>query len=1018
MSTANFALTRLALSRPITVCMMFLSLVIFGLISSKKLPLELLPGIEIPELYINVPYPNATPAEVERLIVRPLEEALSTVSGIKNMRSFSTDQGADIGLEFQWDENINTKSIEVRERLDSVRHLLPKDVERVLLYQFNTADIPIFQLRISSDRDLSMAYDLLERRIQRPLERVAGVSRVALYGVAKREVMIRLDPVRLQSFGIQANELLQLLTDQNFAMTAGQIETPEQSILVKPISEFSSIDAIKQLVIAPNVKLSDVASVSLELPKMTEGRRLNQSHAIGMDIFKESAANLVAVSREVLAVVNDLRDDPAFQGIDIYVMDDTAQSVTDSLDNLFSSGVIGALLSFAVLWLFLRHTATTLLVVLSVPIALVITLGVMYALGYSLNILSMMGLLLAIGMLVDNSVVVTESIFRERGQDLQIRRATELGVARVGLAVLAGTATTIIVFLPNIIGEKAEITIFLEHVAIAITISLVVSLLLALTLVPLLSQYIRQIPQQSDQQQGSTRLEQFYRRLLTNTLLYPKRATLIAFLLLVSIVIPISQLSSGDDNQANNKKLYINYPINGNYSLQEVEQDVLRMEQFLWQQRETFHLDSVYSYYNAQEATTTLMLKDELPITVAELQKMISEQWPVLVRSAPHFGWDTMGGGLQIFLQGRSTTQLQELSQTLLPLLSRVDGISDVRTDINQSKDEIQLQLNPYALQQFDLSAQQVADVVSLALRGVNLRTLRTAEQGEVQMKVVISGQSGYSIDELLALPVRQSKEDVVVLSQVATASITPSLTEIRRVNRQTTLAIGMNLAEQDKMDEVKTQLEQALSQVQFPTGYTWSFEGRFRTQDQSQAIMLVNMLLAVAMIYLVMAALFESLLLPTAVIGSLLFSLVGVFWTFFLTGTAMGPMGMIGMLVLMGVVVNNGIVLVDRINQHRADWPSMPLKTLVVNACEERLRPILMTVATTVLGLIPLAIGDANIGGGGPAYAPMAIAIVGGLIFSTLTSLLLVPLTYLGLLKLKQAQQQFFAKAKARVAI
>ncbi len=423
------AITRFALTRPVTLCMLFLSLLVFGLIASRMLPLEKFPGIDIPEIYVHVPYPNATPSETERLITRPVEEALATVTGIKKMRSFSKEDGADISLEFNWEEDINTKSIEVRERLDNMRHLLPRDVERVMVYQFNTADMPIFQLRISSERDLAMAYDLLERVIKRPLERVPGVSKVELYGVDKRQVTIRLDPQRMRNLQVDPVQLVQLLQESNFAMTAGELRNSNESILVKPVGEFASLDEIRALPIRAGLTLGAVADVMLELPKRIEGRHLHQTYAVGMNVFKESNANLVDVSRAAIAVVDAAGKDPAFNGINLFLMDDTAKGVTDSLSNLLGSGAMGALLSFGVLYLFLRHIPTTLVVVLSVPVSIAITLGAMYFLGYSLNILSMMGLMLAVGMLVDNSVVVTESIFRERAADPDTKRATELGVS-------------------------------------------------------------------------------------------------------------------------------------------------------------------------------------------------------------------------------------------------------------------------------------------------------------------------------------------------------------------------------------------------------------------------------------------------------------------------------------------------------------------------------------------------------------------------------------------------------------
>lgn len=1008
------AITRLALKRPVTLCMVFLSMLVFGMLASRMLPLENFPGIDIPEIYVNVPYPNATPAEVERLITRPVEEALSTVTGIKTMRSFTREDGMDVGLEFNWEENINTKSIEVRERLDSIRHLLPTDVERVLVFQFNTNDMPIFQLRVSSERDLSMAYDLLERQIKRPLERVPGVSKVELYGVDKRQVTIRLQPEKIRSLQVDVASLMNIMSQQNFAMTAGEIRTPESSVLVKPVGELTTLDEIKQIPIGRGIHLGDIAELQLELPKRVEGRRLNQSFAVGMNVFKESGANLVDVSKAALAVIAAVEKDPAFQGINLYVMDDTAKGVTDSLSNVLSSGIMGAVLSFIVLFLFLRHIPTTFLVVVSVPVSITITLGIMYFLGYSLNILSMMGLMLAVGMLVDNSVVVTESIFRERETDSDTVRATERGVYRVSLAVLAGTATTAIVFLPNIIGQKVDVTVFLEHVAVAITISLAVSLLVALTLIPWLSTKIKGMTTQHTITQSAT--DRFYSRCLHWTMRKPIAATLIALGLLASIAIPMSFISGGDEDGGDSNRLFLNYNIQGNYSLAEVEQSVKTMEAYLYSNKEKFHIDSVYSYYTPGFAVSTIMFKDELPQTVTQIKDAIRKDWPPMVLGKAQFGWGDSGGGMQVHLSGPSTGKLMELADELIPAISSVKGLEDVRSEVSQAKFELQIKLNPDNLQRFGLNAKDVADMVSLALRGTNLRTFRTPDQGEVQLRVLYDETVSLSQQALAAIPVKLQDNQVVRLDEIATLSFVQQLGEIRRMNRQTGLAIGMNLHKDLKMDDARKELTKVMEQLQLPAGYSWSFEGSFRYQDEAQGIMQINMLLAVAMIYLVMAALFESLLLPTAVIGSLLFSFVGVFWAFLITGTTMGIMGMIGMLVLMGIVVNNGIVLVDRINQLREESPTAELVSLIIQACETRLRPILMTVSTTVLGLIPLTFGDAAIGSNGPNYAPMAIAIIGGLIFSTLTSLLLVPLTYWGLVRMGLRWQRFIGHARGRV--
>ncbi|SEH79777.1 Multidrug efflux pump subunit AcrB [Rheinheimera pacifica] len=1009
MSQQPLAITRFALTRPVTICMIFLSMLVFGVIASRMLPLEKFPGIDIPQIFINVPYNNATPTEIERLITRPLEEALATVTGIKQMRSWSNENSAEVSLEFKWEENINSKSIEVRERLDSIRHLLPKDVERVLVFQFNTNDMPIFQLRISSERDLAMAYDLLERQIKRPLERVQGVSKVELYGVEKRQVVIRLNPDKMRALNIDAAALVSTLQGYNFAMTAGELRNIDNSILVKPVGEYRELEEIASLPLRPGLSLREVATVQLELPKREDGRHLDQTYAVGMNVYKESGANLVEVAKAALAVVQAADDDPAFNGISLYIMDDTAKGVTTSLADLLSAGGVGALLSFAVLYLFLRHIGTTMVVVLAVPVSICIALGIMYFFGYSLNILSMMGLMLAVGMLVDNAVVVTESIFRERAAGGDVKTATARGVRRVSLAVVAGTATTAIVFLPNILGQKMELTIFLEHVAIAICLCLAVSLLIALTLIPLLT---TRLTMQPVKQQQAGALEAKYRKTLGWVMYHPRWSALIAVLLLGSIVVPMGAVSGGDNDNEDSDRIFLNYNVQGNYALGEVEAEVSIMEAYLYANKDKFDIESVYSYYRAGYANSIIILKPQLSQPLAQLKDAIRKDWPALVRSKPSFGWGN-NGGMQVHLLGSSTEVLLKLAADIEPMLAAVTGLEDVSSEIAHGQQEIQITLKLDQLQRHGLNAQQVANAVSLALRGTNLRTFRSAEQGELLMRVLYDEKVSHSLAELSALPILNKDGVVISLQQLAVLTTMPRLDQIRRFDRQTGIAIRMNLAKDYKMDTAREDIKKVMDKLALPPGYRWSFQGSFQQQDESQQVMMVNMLLAVAMIYLVMAALFESLLLPTAVIGSLLFSLVGVFWTFMFTGTTMGIMGMIGMLVLMGIVVNNGIVLVDRINQDRQEQPEASLRELIISASESRLRPILMTVSTTVLGLLPLAMGGTQIGGDGPSYAPMAIAIIGGLLFSTLTSLVLVPLTYWGLVNLINTWANWRANAK-----
>ncbi|GEA06969.1 acriflavin resistance protein [Alteromonas sp. KUL42] len=1006
------SLARFALNKPVTIGMLFLSMLLFGVVSGRLLPLEKFPGIDIPEMVVQIPYPDATPIEIETMITRPVEEAVATMSGIKRLRARSYDNMAEVVVEFDWDENLKAKSIEAREKIDAIRHELPSDIERIMVYKFNTNDMPIFQLRVSSDRDLSHAYDLLERNLKRPLERVPGVSKVELYGTMKRQITIRLDPKKMTAYQVDTTRLEQKLQNANFSLTAGYMYNNGEKVLVNPTGEFTDINDFKDMWVTSSVRLSDIATVTYELPERSEGRHLDRTFAVGFNVFRESGSNLVEVSGAVMKVVNKAKEDPEFSGINLFVMDDTAKSVTSSLGDLVNAGLLGALLSVIVLYLFLRQLTTTLIVVLSVPFSICITLGVMYLLGYTLNILSLMGLMLAVGMLVDNAVVITESVFQERQQTRDIARATQIGVNKVSLAVIAGTATTAIVFLPNIVGVKIDLTIFLEHVAVAICISLFASLFIAKTLIPLLTTKVA-IPVVKKPKTPS--YIKRYGKALQWMLKNQGKTCLIAIAILGSTIIPMQSVTSDDEGNNNQERIWLNYHVTQNFTLEEVEKTVNKMEAYLYENKDKFHIKQVYTYFTPGHAVSGITLNDNLPIPVSDIKEAIRESMPSFVRARPSFQWDTgNGGGVRVTLLGESSETLLDISEQIIPILGRIEGLEDVKADTGSTRDEVQIHIDRQKANRFGIQVDSIANLISTALRGNNLRSFRYGDAGEVGVQLKYGSDIQASLSELKNVNIGFAQGQSVTLNMIADFNVVPQLSQINRNHRQTALAIGANLAGETTTEQARERIENALSNITLPTGYQWTLDGSFTRQDEANSVMQMNMLLALCMIYVVMAALFESLILPTSVITSLLFSFTGVFWAFMVTGTSMSIMGMIGMLILMGIVVNNGIVLVDRINQLVNE--GITLFDAVVEGCMTRIRPILMTVATTVLGLIPLAMGSTRIGGDGPPYSPMAIAIIGGLVFSTMTSLFLVPLAYVLLLKLRFKTQLLVKTSKARV--
>jgi HAE1 family hydrophobic/amphiphilic exporter-1 len=992
--------TEVALRRPVTTTVIFVALALVGLIASRLLPLEKYPDIEFPGIFIQVPYDGSTPEEIERLITRPIEEALATLSGVERMYSSSRENQAEIFLQFGWDESMGAKGIEARAKVDSIRHQLPADVRRVFIFTGSLGDQPVLQLRISSDRDLSNSYDMLDRLLKRPIERLEGVSRVDLHGVDPREIRILLDSDRMAAHGIDVRELRELLERSNFAVSAGRITEGGQRFSVRPHGEFASVEEIGNVVINDNnLRLRDVADVALRSPNRTYGRHLDRNYAIGVAISKSTGSNMVDVTDRVMEEVEKISQLPQMQGINIFDLDNQGDSVRDSLADLLNAGMIGALLALLVLYLFLRQVTTTLIVTAAVPFSLTITLGVLYFAGLSLNMLTMMGLMLAVGMLVDNAVVVTESIFRHRNmQPDKPCTATLAGVKEVGLAVIAGTATTIIVFVPIMFGTKTDISVFMTHVAVTIIVALLTSLLIAQTLVPMLAARIAPPPQPKGKAWMS-RLTERYVGSLRWILARPwKTFGGIVLICVIGVMPLVLELVKFDAfPQESGRRLFMPYHIEGQHPLERVEATVDTIEEYLFSRQEELNIRSIYSYYDKGRAESTILLTDEDDATLStkEIIERIEEGLPTIAIGKPSFQFDQQGGGEGFSLQvsGDSTARLNEIAVDLERALESIEGLKDLRSDAETGEREVRVNVDRVRAAAVGLTVEEIAGSIAIAMRGQNLREFR-GELGEVEVRLAFRGSDRQTLEQLADLPLYAADGRRITLGSVASFHLDYSPDTIRRVDRRTAVVISANLGKETSLEDLQPRVESLMEQFELPPGYSWKFGRGFERQDETQQMMAINIMLGVACIFLVMAALFESLLFPFSIIlGSIAFSIFGVFLFFVATGTTFSFMASIGIMILIGVVVNNGIVLVDHVNNLRQE--GVPRNEAIVEAGRDRLRPILMTVATTIVGLTPLAVGTTQVGGDGPPYFPMARAIIGGLAFSTIVSLLVVPALY-----------------------
>jgi len=993
--------TEFALHRPVTTVVVFVALALMGLISSRLLPLEQFPDIEFPGIFVQIPYEGSTPEEVERLITRPVEEALATLSGVEQMVSSSSESQAQIFMRFGWDQSMGAKGIEARAKVDSIRHLLPDDVRRVFVFTGSLGDQPVLQLRIASERDLSDSYDMLDRILKRRIERLEGVSRVELQGVEPREIRILMKPDMLAAYGIDIARVRDLLIGSNFAVSAGRITSGGERFSVRPSGEFSSVEEIRNLVVNEGgLRLRDIADVELRTPERNYGRHLDREYAIGLMVNKTTGTNLVDVTDRVIAEVEKIGELPQMRGINIFPLDNQGDSVRKSLADLLEAGLYGGLLAIIVLYLFLRQVTTTLIVIASIPFSLLITLGALYFSGLSLNILSMMGLMLAVGMLVDNAVVITESIFRHRAEDTSHPyTATIRGVKEVGLAVVAGTLTTIIVFAPIVFGTKVDITIFLTHVAITIFVALFASLIIAQTLVPMLAARIA-LPPQPKEGALITRLTNRYVRALEWIIGHRWWTALGILLICVVGILPnaLGLVKFDMFPQDVGRRLFLPYHVEGEYPVERVEQAVDTIEEYLFSRQEEFNIRSIYSYFDQGRAESTILLTDEDDATLStkEIIKRIEEDLPEIAIGKPSFQFEQQGGGegFSIQLSGDSTEVLNDLSIDVVRALGSVEGLKDVTSDAESGDREIRVIIDRTRAANAGLTTAQIGQAVAIAMRGENLREFRDPD-GEIAMRLAFREDDKQSVEQLASLPLYTPDGQRITLGSVANLRIGRSPDTIRRTDRQTAVIISANFEEDVSAEDVRPRVKSLMDQIELPPGYSWK-EGRgFERQDETADLMSQNILLGVACIFLVMAALFESLLLPFSIIlGSIVFSIFGVFLFFAATGTTFSFMATIGIMILIGVVVNNGIVLVDHINNLRI--AGTPREQAIVIAGRDRLRPILMTVATTIVGLAPLAMGSTQVGGDGPPYYPMARAIIGGLAFSTLVSLLVVPALYI----------------------
>ncbi len=1000
---AGSALAAFSIRRPVTIAMVFASLLVMGFISIDRIPLVLLPSVTFPGLFVYVPYSNATPEQIQQTITKPIEEVLATISGVERMASTSNADSAQIGVFFDWNTDISIARAEIREKLDQVRADLPDDVRQVVVRGFDTDDIPIIEGVISSKRDLHSDYDFLDHKLKKPLERIPGVAEAQLWGLSRQQLDIYLRTDDLKRRQVDVGRLFRTLNAVNTNISLGMVDDGGSRYGAVSKSAIVSIEDIARFPINEDgLRLDQVADIVFDQPIRNNGQHLNGEYAIGFSVIKSSEANTVDTVEKAQALIDSLADDPELEGLELYVWHDARKEIVESLSGLLEAGTVGAGLAVFTLFLFLRRIGPSLAIGAAIPFSVIATIGFLYLGGATLNLLSMMGLMLATGMLVDNAVVVLESIYQKLEKGLTPLEAAKQGSGEVTTAVIASTLTSIIVFVPLVFSSDSELSVMFKHSGIAIIIALLCSLFVSLTVMPLMTARLGRftrfftIPQSLASGRGA--MTEFYlravrwplrRRFLTGFVLAP--ALVIASMVVLKNVIP-----DNTPDAQEGMRIDVQYEFSENFHYVKIENDYVGpVEAFLAKNQERFKITDYMSQYSNNGARSMIFF-DAGAITAKELQTIrdqIRDELPVIPGAEIRISGGGENGGdnwITANILGDNPSELARISAELRVLLQQNPQFSEVQTSAREAREEVKIQLDRDRARRYGLSPQDVSQVLNIVVRAQQMRGFRT-DKGEVEMWLRIDPDDMQSVNDLKAITVGAAGDGTPIsLGQVAEISIGAVPGSIGRENRQTYsfLAARWN---GDSRDEGHQAFQDVLNNYAYPTGYGWSF-GFFTQRGESEdQEAIFNLLLSLFMVYFVMASLFESLSHPFSIMLSLPFAIVGVAGMLWITHTPFNLMAVIGGLVLIGVVVNNGIVLIDHINNLRRR--GMSREDAVIEGCRERLRPIAMTAVTTIVGLVPLAFGESNLAG--MRYFPMARTIMGGLMASTVLTLVVLPMYY-----------------------
>ncbi|ETX04339.1 MAG: hypothetical protein ETSY2_29370 [Candidatus Entotheonella gemina] len=1007
-------LARFATQRPVTMLMLLVSIVVLGVVALSRLPLLFLPSFDSPRLSVVVPYPSSAPEEIARLIVEPIEAAMGTVSHIERIVSQATATEGRVRLEFVNGADMELAAVEVRDRLDRVRGQLPDDVEHVFLRRFSNTDIPVMAFRVTWQGSQEALEEIIDHTLQRRLQALDGVADVRVFGLQRKTVQLQIDPERLESHGLTTYQLSGLLRRNHIALSGGALEDGGVRYLLRSIGEFSTPEQIADLPLnGQGLQLRDIAQVRNAYPDKTRFDRLDREEAVTIAIYRTSTANDVDVARSVHRTLDVIQALPGLQALSLFVYFDSSRNILKRLYHLRNTGLIGGALALLILFLFLRHLRPTVVLGIAIPISVMATFLIMYLLReglgspISLNVVTFSGLMLSVGMLVDSSVVVLENIVRHRQLGKSAREASVVGASEVSKAVVVATATSIVVFLPTIFVGQGFMGRILSEFGLVLCAALVASLVVSLSGIPLLSTHLiaplRERPE---------RLQSGVNRAYGNAIVWTLRhrwwvvlAAIIMFGVSLYLFIVVL-LPNRDDTRVPRRDMYIRVKTDHSVPFAKVAATMADIEDILLRQREQLeirHVSTSFSESGEHNLRVFFRELDESRTPTDKLQEqllaVLPERAGIEYRVARGRGAGGREIGITVQIQGPNGDVLAHMAQTVENQLKGLEGVYNVETDVDRDDDELRLEVDRQQAQRMGLHPQRVAATVALAMSQRPVTTL-TLDDREVDITMHVGDKQQLDAEQLDRLPVAvRNRRLATHVGNLANQHVQRALTHVTLEDRVRTTSVTVYTQDRQSLSEIVRNIYRRMGRLNFPKGYTWQLGNSYRRFAESERDATFTLGVAIALIYIIMAALFESIVMPLAIMLTVPFALSGVVLVFTITGTNLNQMADLGLLILCGLVVNNGIILVDATNQLRARGVSRV--EALIRSGQQRLRPILMTVITTVAGLTPMVAPLFFPSFFGPPeryvaiYGPIGLVVIGGLLTSTLLTLFLLPPVY-----------------------